>query len=190
MNINRLRPTGVKKDDLDLWLSSVVNDAIRDANEAGLSWRTIFLLLKNFASMAADAATVPKAAPERQDMSEQTTRLSTREKQELMPLVNEAQNFSRLALESWTAVGKMLDSMESRNHSQCCPVGGMHMAARNGCSGTMPCPCGWDAPESAEDVLRRMIAFVGKRLGNPTDVETQDLLTDALAALNRATALR
>ena len=45
MNINRLRPTGVKKENLDLWLSSVVNDACRDAQEAGLSEDDIYQLL-------------------------------------------------------------------------------------------------------------------------------------------------
>lgn len=120
-------------------------------------------------------------------MADQTKRLSTREKQELLPLVNEAQNFSKLASESWRAVGKKLDEFNSKNHSQCCPVGGMSVAARNGFSGTSPCPCGWEDAESIEDVLRRMIAHLGKRLNNPTivDVETSDLVIDALAALNR-----
>ena len=36
MNINRLRPTEVDKDQLDLWLSGVINDALKDANDAGL----------------------------------------------------------------------------------------------------------------------------------------------------------
>lgn len=48
MNINRLRPTGVKREDLDVWLSSVVNDAIRDAREAGLDEFSIYHLLKTF----------------------------------------------------------------------------------------------------------------------------------------------
>lgn len=48
MNLNRLRPTGVKREDLDVWLSGVVNDAIRDAREAGLDEATIYHLLKTF----------------------------------------------------------------------------------------------------------------------------------------------
>ena len=48
MNINRLRPTGVKRENLDVWLSSVVNDAIRDAREAGLDEFSIYHLLKTF----------------------------------------------------------------------------------------------------------------------------------------------
>lgn len=46
MNINRLRPTGVKKEDLDIWLSSVVNDACRDAEEAGMPADQIYELMK------------------------------------------------------------------------------------------------------------------------------------------------
>lgn len=49
MNMNRLRPTGVKREDLDVWLSGVINDAIRDASEAGLDDTTIYFLLKNYA---------------------------------------------------------------------------------------------------------------------------------------------
>lgn len=49
MNLNRLRPTGVKREDLDVWLSGVVNDAIRDAREAGLDDATIYHLLKSYA---------------------------------------------------------------------------------------------------------------------------------------------
>lgn len=49
MNINRLRPTGVKPDDLDLWLSGVVCDAIRDAREAGLPQRSAHDLLVTIA---------------------------------------------------------------------------------------------------------------------------------------------
>jgi hypothetical protein len=47
VNINRLRPTGVE--DLALWLSGVVNDAIRDVREAGLDETSIYLLLKKYA---------------------------------------------------------------------------------------------------------------------------------------------
>jgi hypothetical protein len=47
MNINRLRPTGVK--DLAGWLSSVVNDAARDAREAGLSETMVHHILKSLA---------------------------------------------------------------------------------------------------------------------------------------------
>ncbi len=48
MNLNRLRPTDVKREDLDVWLSGVVNDAIRDAAEAGLDTTSIYYLLKTF----------------------------------------------------------------------------------------------------------------------------------------------
>ena len=48
MNLDRLRPTGVKCEDLDVWLSGVVNDAIRDAREAGLDEAAIYHLLKTF----------------------------------------------------------------------------------------------------------------------------------------------
>lgn len=37
MRIDRLRPTEKDKEDLGLWLSGVVNDALRDAIEAGLN---------------------------------------------------------------------------------------------------------------------------------------------------------
>ena len=40
MNLNRLRPTGVKREDLDVWPPGVVNAAIRDAREAGLDATT------------------------------------------------------------------------------------------------------------------------------------------------------
>lgn len=46
MNINRLRPIGVKRENLDLWLSSVINDAIRDALEAGMPSRNVYDLLR------------------------------------------------------------------------------------------------------------------------------------------------
>lgn len=49
MNINRLRPTGVKKENLDMWLSSVIHDAIRDAREAGLSDRSIAHMMHSIA---------------------------------------------------------------------------------------------------------------------------------------------
>ena len=49
MNINRLRPTGVK--DLALWLSSVIHDAIRDAQEAGMSESEAHQLLKTITDM-------------------------------------------------------------------------------------------------------------------------------------------
>lgn len=48
MNVNRLRPTEGDKKDLALWLSSVVNDAIRDAQEAGLSHEDTYHLLKQY----------------------------------------------------------------------------------------------------------------------------------------------
>jgi hypothetical protein len=49
MNLNRLRPTGVK--DLELWLSGVIHDAIRDALEAGMSQREAHQLLKTITNM-------------------------------------------------------------------------------------------------------------------------------------------
>lgn len=52
MNINRLRPTGVKKDNLDIWLASVIHDAIRDAEEAGMSRSDIHQLLKIITKMS------------------------------------------------------------------------------------------------------------------------------------------
>lgn len=51
MNLNRLRPTGIKREDLDVWLSSVIHDAIRDAREAGLDDTTIHTLLKTVTEM-------------------------------------------------------------------------------------------------------------------------------------------
>ena len=46
MNMNRLKPDGVPVENLDLWLSGVIWDAIKDANEAGLSSAKIYSLLK------------------------------------------------------------------------------------------------------------------------------------------------
>lgn len=51
MNLNRLRPTGVKREDLDVWLSSVVHDAIRDALEAGMPEREAHQLLMTITDM-------------------------------------------------------------------------------------------------------------------------------------------
>jgi len=51
MNLNRLRPTGVKEENLDLWLSSVIHDAIRDAIEAGMSQRAAHDLLTAITNM-------------------------------------------------------------------------------------------------------------------------------------------
>lgn len=51
MNINRLRPTGVQKENLDVWLSSVILDAIRDALEAGMSERQVHDLLITITKM-------------------------------------------------------------------------------------------------------------------------------------------
>lgn len=51
MNINRLRPTGVKRENLDVWLSSVVHDAIRDAEEAGMPPAEIYQLLQTVTDM-------------------------------------------------------------------------------------------------------------------------------------------
>jgi hypothetical protein len=49
MNMNRLRPTGVK--DLELWLSGVIHDAIRDCLEAGMDQQTAHQLLKTITKM-------------------------------------------------------------------------------------------------------------------------------------------
>lgn len=51
MNINRLRPTGVKKENLDFWLSGVVHDAVRDAIEAGMPRREAYELIAKVAEM-------------------------------------------------------------------------------------------------------------------------------------------
>jgi hypothetical protein len=51
VNINRLRPTGVKRDNLVVWLSSVVHDAIRDAEEAGMPSTEIHQLLQTITDM-------------------------------------------------------------------------------------------------------------------------------------------
>jgi hypothetical protein len=48
MNMNRLRPPP-DCDDLALWLSGVINDAVRDAREAGLSSQEISMLLAWYA---------------------------------------------------------------------------------------------------------------------------------------------
>jgi len=59
VNINRLRPTGVKKENLDLWLSGVIHDAIRDAREAGLDDRSIAHLVRNVARSECRHAMIP-----------------------------------------------------------------------------------------------------------------------------------
>ena len=59
MNINRLRPTGVKPENLDLWLSGVVNDAIRDAVEAGLPSKDAVQLIRTLLKMWADRMVDP-----------------------------------------------------------------------------------------------------------------------------------
>ena len=51
MNLNRLRPTGVAKEDLDDWLSGVIHDACRDAIEAGMPERDVHQLLETIARM-------------------------------------------------------------------------------------------------------------------------------------------
>jgi hypothetical protein len=51
MNLNRLRPLNVEKDNLDLWLSSVIHDAVRDALEAGISAQQVYDLLKTITAM-------------------------------------------------------------------------------------------------------------------------------------------
>ncbi len=52
MNINRLRPTGVARENLDLWLSGVIQDAIRDAQEAGMPQSEVYSLLKTITAQA------------------------------------------------------------------------------------------------------------------------------------------
>jgi hypothetical protein len=47
----RLRPTGIKPENLALWLSGVINDAIRDATEAGLSETDAVLILRSLDKM-------------------------------------------------------------------------------------------------------------------------------------------
>lgn len=59
MNINRLRPTGVAKEDLAFWLSGVIWDAIRDAREAGLSNREAALTLRNISRGTSRDANLP-----------------------------------------------------------------------------------------------------------------------------------
>lgn len=51
--MNRLRPESVKRENLDLWLSGVIHDAIRDAQEAGLSATETHQLLKTITDMNA-----------------------------------------------------------------------------------------------------------------------------------------
>jgi hypothetical protein len=48
MNLNRLRPKGVANEDLDLWLSGVINDACRDAIEAGMPETSVHHLLLSY----------------------------------------------------------------------------------------------------------------------------------------------
>ncbi|OHD28425.1 MAG: hypothetical protein A2Y38_14015 [Spirochaetes bacterium GWB1_59_5] len=50
MNIDRCRPPKGCKE-LDLWLSGVVNDAIRDATEAGLPVRDAVFLVRKLADL-------------------------------------------------------------------------------------------------------------------------------------------
>lgn len=59
MNINRLRPTGVKRENLDIWLSSVIHDAIRDAKEAGLNDQEAAMLLRSIAASECRIAMIP-----------------------------------------------------------------------------------------------------------------------------------
>lgn len=47
MNINRLRPK--PGEDLGLWLSGVINDAIRDALEAGMPKDEVWIMLSSYA---------------------------------------------------------------------------------------------------------------------------------------------
>jgi hypothetical protein len=48
MYMNRNRPTGVKKEQLDLWFSQVINDAIRDAHDVGMNPTWIIYLLRQY----------------------------------------------------------------------------------------------------------------------------------------------
>ncbi len=59
MHINRQRPTGVKPENLDMWLSQVIHDAIRDAREAGLDARSIAYMLRFIAKSECRNAMVP-----------------------------------------------------------------------------------------------------------------------------------
>lgn len=121
-------------------------------------------------------------------MSDQPRRLTVREKQDLAPLVKAAQHHDAQSCAKWNEVGAMLDRLQSHGHSQCCPIGGMRAGARSGFSGVMPCPCGWDQPESAEDVLRRMIALMSSKPSLVEDQQVIDLVADALVVINRSPA--
>jgi hypothetical protein len=67
MNMNLLRPVGVRKEDLELWLSSVIHDACRDAQEAGMPEREIHELLKTITSMHHPLGSMGAAADRRRD---------------------------------------------------------------------------------------------------------------------------
>jgi hypothetical protein len=118
-------------------------------------------------------------------LNKQIKRLSVREKQDLRPVVEAAQYRDEQSRAIWLKVGELLDKFESRGHSQCCPLGGVRTGARSSYSGETPCPCGWDSPQSSEDVLRRMVEFVGRRMGPTPDQDTTDLITDAMDVLSR-----
>ena len=49
MKIDRIRPTGVPVEDLDLWLSCLIHDAVRDTLEAGLDPQSASLMLDHIA---------------------------------------------------------------------------------------------------------------------------------------------
>lgn len=73
--------------------------------------------------------------------------LTKAEQRKLRARVNKAQLLATKARAAWQLVGETLDAIGSHGHSQCCPVGGMWAGARNGFSGTSPCPCGELATE-------------------------------------------
>lgn len=55
MDMNRKRPPKDCKD-IDLWLSGTINDALRDAREAGLNNRNVAIIALSLARSAASLA--------------------------------------------------------------------------------------------------------------------------------------
>lgn len=58
MNPKRNRPTSVPVDKLDIWFSEVINDAIRDAEEAGFPTPSICRMLLFYAVSASSRGTL------------------------------------------------------------------------------------------------------------------------------------
>ena len=56
MNTKRLRPTKIVKGNLDLWLSDVVGDAVKDAVAVGLPPTDAARILLHWAASAANQA--------------------------------------------------------------------------------------------------------------------------------------